>query len=103
MGSSQEEMIFSDEEDRFKDNEIHVRKQNRRGRKWVTTIENIPESFDLNKLLNSLKKELCCNGTIVTSEKTGKRILQMQGDQGAKIQTMLEEVFPVYKVNFFGQ
>ncbi|KAH9385810.1 translation initiation factor 1 [Nematocida major] len=102
MSDVSEEVFFSDDEAKFADNEIHVRKQNRKGRKWLTTVENIPENFDINKLLNDLKKELSCNGTIVMDEKKGKKIIQMQGDQGAKIQAKLQEVFPSLKVVFFG-
>lgn len=97
-----EELVFSDEEVKFKDKEIYIRKQNRKRRKWLTTVERIPDSFDINELLTTLKKELCCNGTIVTDEKTGKKIVQMQGDQGTKIQAKLKELFPKYKIHLFG-
>ncbi|KAI5190940.1 translation initiation factor 1 [Nematocida minor] len=102
MEHTDEELLFSDDGDKFADNEIHVRKQNRKGRKWLTTVENIPESFDVTRLLNTLKKELCCNGTIVTESSSGKKVLQMQGDHGVKIQSKLQELFPSYKVHFFG-
>lgn len=102
MNQLNDELLFSDEETKFENNEIHVRKQNRKGRKWLTTVENIPNTFDITKLLNTLKKELCCNGTIVTDSVKGRKIVQMQGDHGAKIQTKLQELFPTHKVLFFG-
>ncbi|EHY65653.1 translation initiation factor 1 [Nematocida ausubeli] len=101
MDNFDEDLVFSDNETKFEDNEIHVRKQNRKGRKWLTTVENIPDSFDITKLMTALKKELCCNGTIVT-DASGKRIMQMQGDHGKKIQEKLQEIFPAYKILFFG-
>ncbi|EIJ88081.1 translation initiation factor 1 [Nematocida parisii] len=102
MHDLNEDMVFSDDETKFEDNEIHVRKQNRKGRKWLTTVENIPESFDITKLMTALKRELCCNGTIVTETATGKKVMQMQGNHGTKIQARLQEIFPAYKVLFFG-
>ncbi|KAI5133981.1 translation initiation factor 1 [Nematocida ausubeli] len=101
MDNFDEDLVFSDNETKFEDNEIHVRKQNRKGRKWLTTVENIPDSFDITKLMTALKKELCCNGTIVT-DASGKRVMQMQGDHGKKIQEKLQEIFPAYKILFFG-
>lgn len=95
-------IVFSDDERELEENEIHVRKQNRRGRKWLTTVENIPDSCDMIELLNSLKKELSCNGSVVTEPTTGRKILQMQGDHGRKIQGRLVLLFPKHKVQFHG-
>ncbi|KAI5171066.1 translation initiation factor 1 [Nematocida sp. LUAm3] len=100
----EDEVTFSDDSHNdLQENEIHVRKQNRKGRKWLTTVEGIPESYDINNLLNALKKKLCCSGTIVTDEKkTEKKVLQMQGNHGENITEELKSIFPDYKVYFHG-
>ncbi|OAG28951.1 translation initiation factor 1 [Nematocida displodere] len=100
--ASEEEVIFSDEGKGFEENEIHVRKQNRKGRKWLTTVENIPESCDMGDLLVTLKKELCCNGSITDNPANSGKVLQMQGDHGFKMKSRLQTLFPEYKVVFHG-
>jgi len=59
---------------------IHIRIQQRNGRKTLTTIEGIPSKFDLKKILKVIKKQFACNGTIVNDEKAGD-VIQLQGDQ----------------------
>ncbi|KAI5185895.1 translation initiation factor 1 [Nematocida homosporus] len=95
-----DEYVFSDEETGLNINEIHVRKQIRKGRKWLTTVEGIPADFEIDDLLNRLKRELCCNGNIDASP-TGQ-VIVMQGDHGRKIVERLADVFPNYKVSFHG-
>lgn len=60
--------------------DIHIRIQQRNGRKTLTTIEGIPSKFDLKKILKVIKKQFACNGTIVNDEKAGD-VIQLQGDQ----------------------
>eukprot|EP01026_Neomeris_dumetosa_P058199 TRINITY_DN539_c0_g1_i1.p3 TRINITY_DN539_c0_g1~~TRINITY_DN539_c0_g1_i1.p3 ORF type:complete len:119 (-),score=9.35 TRINITY_DN539_c0_g1_i1:343-699(-) len=59
---------------------IHVRVQQRNGRKSLTTVQGIKQTYDFKKILKSLKNTYCCNGTIVDDEDGGK-VLQLQGDQ----------------------
>jgi len=59
---------------------IHIRIQQRNGRKTLTTVEGIPAKFDLKKILKVIKKQFACNGTIVNDEKAGD-VIQLQGDQ----------------------
>lgn len=95
------EFAFSDEKNGFEENEIHVRKQNRKGRKWLTTVEGVPSDYDINDLLNILKKELCCNGTITIDNKN-RKVIQMQGDHGKKIIEKLQQIFREHKVYSHG-
>lgn len=44
---------------------IHIRVQQRNGRKCVTTVQGLSKKYDLKKILKELKKEFCCNGTVV--------------------------------------
>jgi len=69
---------------------IHIRIQQRNGRKTLTTLQGLPKQYDLKKLLKAFKKEFACNGTLVDDEKMGE-VIQLQGDQRAKISTFLIE------------
>jgi translation initiation factor 1 len=44
---------------------VHVRIQQRNGRKSLTTVQGLKKEFGYNKILKDLKKEFCCNGTVV--------------------------------------
>ncbi|RWW78178.1 hypothetical protein BHE74_00013615, partial [Ensete ventricosum] len=44
---------------------VHVRVQQRNGRKSLTTVQGLNKEFSYNKILKDLKKEFCCNGTVV--------------------------------------
>jgi len=67
---------------------IHIRIQQRNGRKTLTSLQGLPKQYDLKKLLKAFKKEFACNGTLVDDEKMGE-VIQLQGDQRAKISTFL--------------
>jgi len=69
---------------------IHIRIQQRNGRKTLTTLQGLPTQYDPKKLLKAFKKEFACNGTLVDDEKMGQ-VIQLQGDQRAKISTFLVE------------
>ncbi|KAJ1926408.1 Eukaryotic translation initiation factor eIF-1 [Tieghemiomyces parasiticus] len=59
---------------------IHIRIQQRNGRKTITTVQGLSSALDLKKILKSLKKVQACNGTIVEDEEHGD-VIQLQGDQ----------------------
>ncbi|KAJ7098050.1 translation initiation factor SUI1 [Mycena belliarum] len=69
---------------------IHIRIQQRNGRKTLTTLQGMPKQYDAKKLLKAFKKEFACNGTLVDDEKMGQ-VIQLQGDQRVKISTFLTE------------
>ena len=89
---------FADEGDPLADNQdvgsqadyIHIRIQQRNGRKTLTTLQGLPKQYDPKKLLKAFKKEFACNGTLVEDEKMGQ-VIQLQGDQRAKISNFLVE------------
>ncbi|KAF0918477.1 hypothetical protein E2562_024251 [Oryza meyeriana var. granulata] len=47
--------------------------------KSLTTVQGLKE-FSYNKILNGLKKEFCCNGTIVQDPELGQ-VIQLQGQR----------------------
>ncbi|CEQ42159.1 SPOSA6832_03954 [Sporobolomyces salmonicolor] len=69
---------------------IHIRIQQRNGRKTITTLQGVPSEYDPKKLLKAFKKEFACNGSIVDDEEMGK-VIQLQGDQRQKILEILIE------------
>ncbi|KAF2675003.1 SUI1-domain-containing protein [Microthyrium microscopicum] len=69
---------------------IHIRIQQRNGRKTLTTVEGIPSKFDLKKILTVIKKQFACNGTVVKDEKAGD-VIQLQGDQRNKVAVFLSD------------
>ena len=69
---------------------IHIRIQQRSGRKTLTTLQGLPPELDFRRILKAFKKEFCCNGTIVDDEELGK-VIQLQGDQRKKIHDFLVE------------
>lgn len=67
---------------------IHIRIQQRNGRKTLTTVQGLPTKFDNKKILKVVKKKFACNGTIVTDPEMGE-VIQLQGDQRKAIQEFL--------------
>ncbi|KAK1925146.1 translation initiation factor SUI1-domain-containing protein [Papiliotrema laurentii] len=86
-----------------KTDKIHIRLQQRNGRKTLTTIQGLPDKFDPKKLLKAMKKEFACNGTVVSSADSDEedapapaakandfgKVLQLQGDQRIKSKEFL--------------
>ncbi|KAI0093870.1 eukaryotic translation initiation factor 1 [Irpex rosettiformis] len=83
-------------------NYIHVRVQQRNGRKTLTTLQGLPKEYDAKKLLKAFKKEFACNGTLVDDEEAGQ-VIQLQGDQRQKISAFLvEEGIPRATIKIHG-
>lgn len=70
---------------------IHIRIQQRNGRKTLTTVQGIHPKFDLKKLVKVCKKEFDCNGTVVEHAEYGE-VIQLQGDKRDAIRNFLVEV-----------
>ncbi|KAI9362329.1 translation initiation factor SUI1 [Pilaira anomala] len=69
-------------------NYLHLRIQQRNGRKTLTTLQGLPKEIDSKRLLKAVKKAFACNGTVVEDEEHGE-IIQMQGDQRMKMAEFL--------------
>ena len=61
-------------------NYVHLRIQQRNKRQNITTVEGIPDKYDLKRILKVCKREFACNGNIVNDPTYGE-IIQLQGDQ----------------------
>lgn len=80
---------------------IHVRKQKRKGRKWLTTLENVP-SEDSQDILKALRKKLCCNGSVVPGDRARIDVIQLQGDHSAHVGDVVEEYLPEHNLFYHG-
>nr|KJB62619.1 hypothetical protein B456_009G426400 [Gossypium raimondii] len=77
---------------------VHIRVQQRNGRKSLTTVQGLKKEFSYNKILKDLKKEFCCNGTVVQDPELGQ-VIQLQGDQRKNVSTFLVQAGIVKKEN----
>ncbi|PVU88471.1 hypothetical protein BB561_005834 [Smittium simulii] len=67
---------------------IHIRIQQRNGRKTITSLQGLPEELDQKRLLKAFKKVFACNGTIVEDDELGE-VIQLQGDQRTNVRDFL--------------
>ncbi|PWA75573.1 eukaryotic translation initiation factor SUI1 [Artemisia annua] len=70
---------------------VHIRIQQRNGRKSLTTVQGLKKEFSYNKILKDLKKEFCCNGSLVQDPELGQ-VIQLQGDQRKNVSAFLVQV-----------
>ena len=68
---------------------VHIRIQQRTGRKCITTVAGLSSKLDLKKIQKAIKKEHCCNGTVLKDEETGQEVMQFQGDQREAVKSFL--------------
>uniref|UniRef100_A0A0K8W6E3 Eukaryotic translation initiation factor eIF1 n=1 Tax=Bactrocera latifrons TaxID=174628 RepID=A0A0K8W6E3_BACLA len=71
-------------DDDVQDGLVHIRIQQRNGRKTLTTVQGLSSEYDLKKIVRSCKKEFACNGTVIEHPEYGE-VLQLQGDQRENI------------------
>ncbi|KAJ2766771.1 hypothetical protein IWQ56_003588, partial [Coemansia nantahalensis] len=69
---------------------VHIRIQQRTTRKSVTTLQGLPDQFDLKYMLKYFKKTFGCLGAVVTDKTYGK-VIQLAGDQRIKLRDFLIE------------
>ncbi|XP_053523911.1 uncharacterized protein LOC119046883 [Artibeus jamaicensis] len=70
---------------------IHIRTQQRNGRKTLTTVQGIADDYDKKKLVKAFKKKFACNGTVIEHPEYGE-VIQLQGDQRKNICQFLVEI-----------
>ncbi|XP_052208596.1 protein translation factor SUI1 homolog 2-like [Diospyros lotus] len=75
---------------------VHIRVQQRNGRKCLTTVQGLKKEFSYDRILKDLKKEFCCNGTVVQDKEVGK-VIQLQGDQRKNVSNFLVQAGIVKK------
>ena len=76
-------------EDDENQSRVHIRVQQRNGRKCVTTVQGLADDLDLKKILKYVKKMFNTNGTVVKDDICD--VIQLQGDQRKNIYRFLTE------------
>jgi translation initiation factor 1 len=71
-------------------NLVHIRIQQRNGRKSLTLVYGIAEDLDLKKILKFLKKMYSTNGNVINDPEHGD-VIQLQGDQRRNVYESLIE------------
>lgn len=86
---------FSDEEtgeqQLLQDSYVHIRSQQRNGKKSITIIQNMPDEYDLKKLVKALRKVYACNGAL-TNHKIYGDIIMLQGDKRLDVYEFITKV-----------
>ncbi|KAH8484206.1 hypothetical protein H0E87_028586 [Populus deltoides] len=67
---------------------VHVRVQQRNGRKSLATVQGLKKEYSYSKILKDLDKEFCCNRAVVQDPELGQ-VIQLQGDQRKNVSTFL--------------
>ena len=75
----------------LQDQHVHIRTQQRNGRKCITLIQNMPAEYDLKKLVKALRKMYACNGAVVEHNIYGEVVI-LQGDKRMSIHEFLTKV-----------
>lgn len=78
------------------DQKVHIRIQQRNGRKSITTIEGVDRDLDFKKILRYMKKNFRCNGKAHLDDSLGI-VIQLQGDQRVNAQNFLVDMSIVAK------
>jgi translation initiation factor 1 len=86
MGGIEDDLI-----EKKNNRQIHVRRQQRNGRKCITLIEGLGDEFDLKRMLKKMKKRFACNGSICKDEEFGN-IINLQGEHRNEVKEFLVNV-----------
>ncbi|XP_038048716.1 eukaryotic translation initiation factor 1-like [Patiria miniata] len=70
-------------------NLIHVRCQQRNGRKMITIVEGISPIYSQHRIVKKMKKFFNCNGNVHKTEQDFGDVIQLQGDQRNKVKEFL--------------
>uniref|UniRef100_A0A8C3WEP8 SUI1 domain-containing protein n=1 Tax=Catagonus wagneri TaxID=51154 RepID=A0A8C3WEP8_9CETA len=69
---------------------IHIRIQQRKGRKTPSAVQDITDDYDKKKLVKACRKKFACNGTVTEHPEYGE-VIQLQGEQRKNICQFLVE------------
>jgi len=68
--------------------DIHVRVQQRNGRKCITTVTGLPADLNFRLILETFKGRFNCGGSIIDDEVFGT-VIQLQGDHSSNVSRFL--------------
>ena len=81
---------FKSQENGTAKEKIHIRVQQRNGRKCITTIQGLADDLDIKRITRAIKKTYQCNGSVNVDEDHGE-IAQFSGDQRSNCSKFLVE------------
>ena len=67
---------------------VHVRVQQRNGRKCITTVAGLTDDLDIKRICKAFKKNFSCNGAVQKDDEE-KEVIQLQGDQRTNVKDFL--------------
>ena len=67
---------------------VHVRVQQRNGRKCITTVAGLADDLDIKRICKAFKKNFSCNGAVQKDEEIGE-VIQLSGDQRTNVKDFL--------------
>ena len=67
---------------------VHVRVQQRNGRKCITTVAGLADDLDIKRICKAFKKNFSCNGAVQKDEEVGE-VIQLSGDQRTNVKSFL--------------
>ena len=67
---------------------VHVRVQQRNGRKCITTIAGLADDLDIKRICKAFKKNFSCNGAVQKDEENAE-VIQLSGDQRTNVKEFL--------------
>lgn len=70
------------------EDKVHVRIQQRSGRKCITTVAGLADDLDIKRICKAFKKNFSCNGAVQKDEEAGE-VIQLSGDQRTNVKSFL--------------
>jgi len=77
-------------EQSLRKSKVHIRVQQRNGKKCITSIEGLDDDLDQKRICKHMRKLFNCNGNVVNDEDRGE-VIQLQGDQRENARAFLLE------------
>lgn len=71
-----------------KEDKVHVRAQQRNGKKSITTVAGLSDDLDARRICKVFKKNFSCNGNVQKNEDVGE-VIQLSGDQRTNVKDFL--------------
>jgi len=80
---------FDDADEKAGDkSKVHIRVQQRNGRKCITTVAGLADDLDVKRICKAFKKNFQCNGAVTKDSELGE-IIQLSGDQRTNVNSFL--------------
>lgn len=82
---------FDDADEKQGDqSKVHIRVQQRNGRKCITTVQGLADDLDVKRICKAFKKNFSCNGAVQQDEEENE-VIQLSGDQRTMVMEFLAD------------